>query len=127
MCRLFAITSQDPLTPMVALEALKDAGIPVLAHDLGGPKGRKLIFETHTRLTPIGAVEMCNAIADCRPYFVEDPIRSESPQAFHLLREKIDVPLAVGEQFCSKWELPATRVLIAGARIFLMHSLIISS
>jgi galactonate dehydratase len=39
-----------------------------------------------------------------RPFFMEDPIRSESPNSFRLLREHIDVPLAAGEQFCSKWE-----------------------
>jgi galactonate dehydratase len=35
---------------------------------------------------------------------MEDPIRSESAQAFRRLREKIDTPLAAGEQFASKWD-----------------------
>jgi L-alanine-DL-glutamate epimerase-like enolase superfamily enzyme len=64
----------------------------------------ELCFDIHTRLKPADAILLCREVACFRPYFMEDPIRSESPQAFHLLRSKIDVPLAVGEQFASKWE-----------------------
>jgi galactonate dehydratase len=35
---------------------------------------------------------------------MEDPIRSEGPNSFRLLRQHISVPLAAGEQFASKWE-----------------------
>ena len=64
----------------------------------------ELCFDVHTRLSPADAVLLCREVAPFRPFFVEDPIRSESPQAFHRLREKIDVPLAAGEQYASKWE-----------------------
>ncbi len=64
----------------------------------------EICFDVHTRLSPPEAITLCRELAPYRPYFIEDPIRSESPQAFHLLREKIDLPLAAGEQFCSKWE-----------------------
>ena len=64
----------------------------------------ELCFDIHTRLSPQDAILLCREAAPFRPFFMEDPIRSESPQAFHLLREKIDVPLAVGEQFASKWD-----------------------
>ena len=63
----------------------------------------ELIFEVHTRLSPIRAVELCNAIADCHPFFVEDPIRSESPASFATLRAHTDVPLGTGEQLHTKW------------------------
>jgi L-alanine-DL-glutamate epimerase-like enolase superfamily enzyme len=39
-----------------------------------------------------------------RPFFIEDPIRSEGPNTFRYLRQHVDVPLAAGEQFASKWE-----------------------
>jgi L-alanine-DL-glutamate epimerase-like enolase superfamily enzyme len=64
----------------------------------------ELCFDVHTRLSPPEAIRLCREIARYRPFFVEDPIRSESPQAFHALRGRIDVPLAAGEQFASKWE-----------------------
>lgn len=64
----------------------------------------ELCFDVHTRLAPAEAIALCREALRFRPYFIEDPIRSESPQAFHLLRSKIDAPLAVGEQFCSKWD-----------------------
>jgi galactonate dehydratase len=64
----------------------------------------ELCFDIHTRLSPADSILLCREVASFRPYFMEDPIRSESPQSFRLLREKIDVPLAVGEQFASKWD-----------------------
>ena len=64
----------------------------------------ELCFDIHTRLSPAEAILLCREVEPFRPYFMEDPLRSESPQAYHLLREKVNVPLAVGEQWCSKWE-----------------------
>ncbi len=64
----------------------------------------ELCFDIHTRLTPPEAIQLCREVEPYRPYFMEDPIRSESPQAFHMLRSKIHVPLAIGEQFASKWD-----------------------
>lgn len=64
----------------------------------------ELCFDVHTRLSPADAITLCREVAPFRPFFIEDPVRSESPQAFHLLRQKVDVPLAVGEQFASKWD-----------------------
>jgi len=71
----------------------------------------ELCFDIHTRLSPADSILLCREVAPFRPFFMEDPIRSESPQSFRLLREKIDVPLAVGEQFASKWDF---RELIDG-------------
>ena len=35
---------------------------------------------------------------------MEDPIRSESMQSLRVVREHVNTPIAVGEQFASKWE-----------------------
>jgi len=64
----------------------------------------ELCFDVHTRLSPTDAATLCNAVEAYRPYFIEDPLRSESPQAYHALRQRTRVPLAAGEQFASKWE-----------------------
>ncbi len=74
----------------------------VLRQELGDEV--ELCFDVHTRLTPPEVIQLCREVAPYRPYFIEDPIRAESPQAYHLIRSKVDTPLAVGEQFASKWE-----------------------
>ena len=35
--------------------------------------------------------------------FLEEPIRDESPEAYEGLRRMVNVPLAIGEEFSSKW------------------------
>jgi L-alanine-DL-glutamate epimerase-like enolase superfamily enzyme len=74
-----------------------------------GPK-IDLCIDVHTRLGPIEAIELCNALEPYRPFFVEDPIRSENPEVFRLVRSKTKTRLATGEQLCGKW---AFRELIA--------------
>ena len=64
----------------------------------------ELAFDAHTKFTPAEAAYFCNAIADQRPMFVEDPLRSEYTEAYRSLRGKTSVPLAAGEQFASKWQ-----------------------
>jgi galactonate dehydratase len=64
----------------------------------------EICFDVHTRLDPNEAIQLCRASEQYRPYFIEDPLRSENPASFHLVRKQTAVPLAAGEQFGSKWE-----------------------
>jgi L-alanine-DL-glutamate epimerase-like enolase superfamily enzyme len=64
----------------------------------------ELILDVHTRLDPPEAVTLCREIEAARPYFVEDPLRSEGLDSYRMLRSRTAVPLAAGEQFASKWE-----------------------
>ena len=64
----------------------------------------ELCFDVHTRLDPADAIQFCHAVAPYRPFFVEDPIRSESMQSLRVVRQHVSTPLAVGEQFAGKWE-----------------------
>ena len=66
--------------------------------------GVELIIDVHTRLDPPDALLLCHELEGARPFFVEDPLRAESPQAYRQLRARTRVPLAAGEQFGSKWE-----------------------
>lgn len=63
----------------------------------------QIIFEAHTRLNPPQAIELCNAIEPYRPFYVEDPIRSENPASFAHLRAHTNVALGTGEQLHDKW------------------------
>jgi galactonate dehydratase len=64
----------------------------------------EICFDVHTRLDLPDVVWLCQEIEDCRPFFIEDPLRSENPDSFKTLRPRTKVPLAAGEQFSSKWE-----------------------
>ena len=64
----------------------------------------EIVFDVHTRLDLPDALWLCQALEPFRPYFVEDPLRSENPDSFKTLRPRTRVPLAAGEQFSSKWE-----------------------
>jgi galactonate dehydratase len=64
----------------------------------------EICFDVHTRLDPPDVIRLCREVEPYRPFFIEDPLRSESPQAYRALAPHVHVPLAVGEQWASKWE-----------------------
>ncbi len=63
----------------------------------------ELTVDVHTRLDPAASIEFCRAVEPYRPFFIEDPLRSENPSSLRNLRQRTSVPIAVGEQFASKW------------------------
>ena len=63
----------------------------------------EIVFDAHTRLDTAYAVTLCRAIEKFRPYFVEDPLRSENPGSYRTLARHVSVPIAAGEQWSSKW------------------------
>ncbi|KAF6814757.1 mandelate racemase muconate lactonizing protein [Colletotrichum musicola] len=66
-----------------------------------------LLIELHRRLTPAEAVTFCNGIADTHPTFVEDPIRPENADAMARVADRVSVPIATGERFCTIYEFQA--------------------
>ncbi|MET8361838.1 mandelate racemase/muconate lactonizing enzyme family protein [Micromonospora sp. NPDC005171] len=74
----------------------------------------ELLLDVHTRLDPAQAVTLCRELEPLRPYFVEDPLRSEHLDGYRMLRERSTVPLAAGEQLGTKWEF---RALLEGELI----------
>lgn len=64
----------------------------------------EICFDVHTRLDLPDALELCRETEQFKPYFIEDPLRSENTDSFKTLRPRTSVPLAAGEQFSSKWE-----------------------
>ncbi len=88
-----------------------------------GPDAQ-IIFEAHTRLNPPQAVELCNDLAPYRPFYVEDPIRSENPASFAHLRAHTDVALGTGEQLHDKWTFRELieRELVDYLRVDICHT-----
>ena len=64
----------------------------------------EILFECHTRFSPVRAVELCNAIAEYRPVFVEDPLRADSTESYRMLRSHTNVPLGTGEKLGAPWD-----------------------
>ena len=51
------------------------------------------------------AIRGCDLIQDLAPFFVEDPVRTEAfLQDLPILRQKVNVPLAAGEEWGNRWD-----------------------
>jgi galactonate dehydratase len=63
-------------------------------------------IDFHTEFDPPDAVRLAGLFdqADLRPYFVEDLVRSEFPDAYATIRPLTRVPIAVGEQYGYRWD-----------------------
>lgn len=68
--------------------------------------GRDLCIgiDLHHRYSPAEVVSFCNMLPRGTLDFLEEPIRSESPEAYATLRKMTDIPFAIGEEFASKWQ-----------------------
>ncbi|MBM3216296.1 galactonate dehydratase [Candidatus Poribacteria bacterium] len=86
--------TQSILTAIRQVEAVREA----LGDEI------EITLDVHTRLDPPHVIQLCRAIEPYRPFFIEDPLRAESPGAYHALARHVHVPLAVGEQWTSKWD-----------------------
>lgn len=64
----------------------------------------EICFDIHARLDPSDAITLSRGLEATRPYFIEDPVRSENVQLFRHLRAHIHSPIAAGEHYASKWE-----------------------
>jgi galactonate dehydratase len=60
-------------------------------------------IDYHHRLSVAEAASFCQRMPAGTLDFLEEPIRDETPEAYESLRTMIDVPLAIGEEFSSKW------------------------
>ena len=63
-----------------------------------------LCIEIHRRLTPAEAVVFARGIEQYHPMFIEDPMRPEDPDAMARIADKIHIPIATGERFCTLYE-----------------------
>jgi len=64
----------------------------------------EICMDVHTRVNLADAVTLCREVEPFRPYFMEDPLRVENAQSYRNLRNRTNLPLAVGEQYSSKWD-----------------------
>lgn len=60
-------------------------------------------IDMHHRLSVAEAASFCAMLPAGTLDFLEEPIRSEAPEAYSSLRTMTNIPFAVGEEFASKW------------------------
>jgi galactonate dehydratase len=65
--------------------------------------GPILGIDYHHRLSIAEAASFCQRMPPGTLDFLEEPIRAENPDAYAQLRSLTTVPLAIGEEFSSKW------------------------
>ncbi|MGH9584448.1 MAG: mandelate racemase/muconate lactonizing enzyme family protein, partial [Bryobacteraceae bacterium] len=71
----------------------------------GVGKNGDWIVDFHQRFYLSDAIRGCDLIEKLAPYFVEDPVRAEAfAQDLPILREKVNVPLAAGEEWGNRWD-----------------------
>ena len=69
-----------------------------------GPDG-DWVIDFHQRFDLPDAIRGCNEIESLNPFFVEDPVRTEAfLQDLPILRNKVNVPLAAGEEWGNRWD-----------------------
>ena len=83
-----------------------------------------LLLDAHTMFTPAEAAYLGHALEPYRLYFYEDPIRPLNPLSLRTVRDKVNLPIAIGEQFASKWEFQPVieNELVDYLRIDMVHA-----
>ena len=71
----------------------------------GVGKDADWVVDFHQRFDLSDAIRGCNEIEEFAPYFVEDAVRTEAfQQDLPILRSKVNVPLAAGEEWGNRWD-----------------------
>ena len=69
-----------------------------------GPDGDWMV-DFHERFDLPDAIRGCDEIESLAPFYVEDPVRADAfLQDLPILRTKVNVPLAAGEEWGNKWD-----------------------
>ena len=61
-------------------------------------------IDYHHRLSVAETASFCQRLPSATLDFLEEPIRDETPEAYESLRRMTGVPVAIGEEFASKWQ-----------------------
>ncbi len=83
----------------------------------------QICFDVHTRLDTAHVIAMCKDLEPFKPFFIEDPLRSENPGSYRTLARQVRLPIAAGEQWSSKWRFREVieEELVSYARIDLCN------
>ena len=87
-------------------------GLPAVKHfaklmgDLRAATGDDIdiMIDFHGRTTTGQAIQYIRAIEEFRPFFCEEPVPPENPDALLEVRRSVNVPIASGERLVTRWE-----------------------
>ncbi|HET8522615.1 MAG TPA: mandelate racemase/muconate lactonizing enzyme family protein, partial [Thermomicrobiales bacterium] len=113
-----SLSAWDPQAAIVATIKLAAALRDAFGDDI------ELICDAHTMFSPAETVTLGRGLEPYRLLFYEDPIRPLNPHSLRMVREKVHLPLATGEQFAHKWEFQTAieEELIDYLRIDIVHA-----
>jgi L-alanine-DL-glutamate epimerase-like enolase superfamily enzyme len=105
--RAFRYATADPPQgqPFNSHEAVRQTYEDCVQIRDGVGKDGDWALDYHTRFDFPDAVRLSTLIEPLEPYFAEDLVRSENIGVYRELRAHVKVPIAVGEQFGSKWDI----------------------
>jgi galactonate dehydratase len=66
--------------------------------------GIDIMIDFHGRTTTGQAIEYIRAVEELHPFFCEEPVPPEQPEALLEVRRSVRVPLATGERLATRWE-----------------------
>jgi galactonate dehydratase len=90
--------------PLMGLAAIKHfAGLMAKLREVVGDD-IDLMVDFHGRTTTGQAIAYIQAIEEYRPFFCEEPVPPEQPDALLEVRKSVRVPIATGERLATRWE-----------------------
>jgi L-alanine-DL-glutamate epimerase-like enolase superfamily enzyme len=112
------LTRWDPQRSVVETIAATEALRAALGDEVD------LLLDAHTMFSPAEAAYLGHALEPYRLYFYEDPIRPLNPLSLRHVRDKVNLPIATGEQLAHKWEFQPLieNELVDYLRIDLVHA-----
>jgi galactonate dehydratase len=63
-----------------------------------------IMIDFHGRTTTGQAIEYIRAVEDLRPFFCEEPVPPEQPDALLEVRRSVRCPIATGERLATRWD-----------------------
>lgn len=63
-----------------------------------------IMIDFHGRTYPAVAIEYINAVAEFKPFFVEEPVPPENVAALREVRRSVRVPIATGERLVTRYQ-----------------------
>jgi len=85
------------------LATVKRAVAPALAVREAVGDRMDVMVDCHGRFSPATAAEVCRALEEIHPLFVEEPCYPENMRDVADLARKVRVPLALGERLYTRW------------------------
>jgi len=64
----------------------------------------QFLHDVHERITPSQALQLAKDVEPYKLFYFEDPLTPENLDTFHLIRQQVSTPIAMGEAYTGVWE-----------------------